>query len=163
MQWNAKSNLYFLVYEWEKLFWIEKSLRLLIEIRFVRRTASFGDEQKVVFVSRCGVQLDLCGKIGPGVLLVEHVKRCDLQKQPKSETNYRCSWHNSKTLKILLHKKFYETVTTLSSFKKHLPFLSLFSKAKLSSTIEPWYNIYWPLSSSHNTNITTVTNIISNV
>lgn len=54
---------------------IEHGASLLIEEGFVRRAAAFGDEEELVGVAIGGIQIELRGQVGAGVLFVEHVQR----------------------------------------------------------------------------------------
>mmetsp|Transcript_13912 Transcript_13912/g.29698 ORF Transcript_13912/g.29698 Transcript_13912/m.29698 type:complete len:690 (-) Transcript_13912:273-2342(-) len=57
---------------------VQKSLRLLIEKRFVGRPAALGDEQKVILVALRPEDVHLRRKIVPRILLVEHGQGSDL-------------------------------------------------------------------------------------
>eukprot|EP00049_Salpingoeca_infusionum_P027598 m.33334 g.33334 ORF g.33334 m.33334 type:complete len:334 (+) comp9607_c1_seq2:3071-4072(+) len=59
-------------------FLIEHSLCFLEEKRFVGRTSSLCHEQEVVLIAICGVEVDLCWKVAPSVLLIKHGERCHL-------------------------------------------------------------------------------------
>ena len=71
-----------LVEELEHALRIQDRLRLLVEERLVRAAAALGHEEELVgrLVPRLavGVDLDLCGQVGAGVLLVPHRHRSHL-------------------------------------------------------------------------------------
>lgn len=54
---------------------IEHGASLLIEEGLVRRAAAFGDEEELIRVAIGGIQIELRGQVGAGVLFVEHVQR----------------------------------------------------------------------------------------
>lgn len=58
---------------------IEHGAGLLIKEGFVGRAAAFGDEKKFIGVAIGGIQIELGGQVGAGVLLVEHVQRSVLR------------------------------------------------------------------------------------
>ena len=60
--------------------WIEEGLCFLVEEGLVGGTTAFGHEEKLVFRSGGGEEIDLGWKIGLGVDLVEHRQRRDLRE-----------------------------------------------------------------------------------
>ena len=54
---------------------IEHGAGFLIQESLVRRAASFGDEEELIRVAIGGIQIELRGQVGAGVLFVEHVQR----------------------------------------------------------------------------------------
>jgi hypothetical protein len=54
---------------------IEHGAGFLIQEGLVRRAAAFGDEEELIRVAIGGIQIELRGQVGAGVLLVEHVQR----------------------------------------------------------------------------------------
>ena len=58
---------------------IQHRAGLLIEEGFVRRTAAFGNEEELICVAIGGIQIELRGQIGAGVLFIEHVQRSVLR------------------------------------------------------------------------------------
>ena len=69
---GSAQALHLLNHEGKQTLGCENCLCFLIEVGFVRRTAALGDEEEIVRVGICGVNVDLRGKIALRVHLVPH-------------------------------------------------------------------------------------------
>ena len=67
--------LHFLQAEFLEALRIEQGLGFLKKKRLVRGAAAFADKEEFVFAALGGVEVDLRGKVGLGVDLIEHVER----------------------------------------------------------------------------------------
>lgn len=75
---NKDQNLDFLIDERQQFLRIQKGFSLLVQVGFISWASPFSNEQKIVMICVCCIDLNLCREIGSCVHFIVHVKWCNL-------------------------------------------------------------------------------------